>query len=30
VRRLGRYKPIPPALGRSSWTVRVPISFSLR
>jgi protein TonB len=29
VRRLGRFKPIPGAVGRSRWTVRVPIVFRL-
>ena len=30
LRRLGRYKPIPPATGRNRWPVRVPIVFDLR
>jgi TonB family protein len=29
VRRLGRFEPIPAVLGRSQWTVRVPIVFRL-
>jgi protein TonB len=28
--RLGRFKPIPAVLGRSSWSMRVPIRFDLR
>jgi protein TonB len=28
--RLGRFKPIPKAIGRSRWTLRVPIGFTLR
>jgi protein TonB len=28
--RLNRFKPIPVAIGRSSWTLRVPIRFDLR
>jgi protein TonB len=30
VKRLGRFKPIPKALARSSWSMRVPIQFQLR
>lgn len=30
LRRLGRYQPIPSALGRRSWALRVPIRFDLR
>lgn len=30
LRRLGTYKAIPAALGRSRWPVRVPIAFDLR
>ncbi len=29
LKRLGRYKPIPKALGRTSWRLRVPIRFAL-
>jgi protein TonB len=29
VRRLARFDPIPNAIGRSRWTVRVPIVFRL-
>jgi protein TonB len=29
VRRLARFEPIPAAIGRSRWTVRVPIVFRL-
>lgn len=29
LRRLGRYKPIPEALGRTRWPLRVPIRFAL-
>ncbi len=28
--RLGRFKPIPLAIGRESWTLRIPIRFDLR
>lgn len=28
--RLGRFKPIPAAIGRSHWPMRVPIRFDLR
>ncbi len=28
--RLGRFKPIPAAIGRTSWPMRVPIRFDLR
>lgn len=28
--RLGRFKPIPASIGRSSWPMRVPIRFDLR
>jgi protein TonB len=28
--RLGRFKPIPSSIGRSSWPMRVPIRFDLR
>jgi protein TonB len=28
--RLNRFKPIPGAIGRSSWSLRVPIRFDLR
>jgi protein TonB len=27
--RLARFKPIPDAVGRGSWTVRVPIVYRL-
>ncbi len=27
--RLGRFKPIPPALARSTWSIQVPIRFRL-
>ncbi|EXJ16207.1 energy transducer TonB [Imhoffiella purpurea] len=30
LRRLGRFKPIPPEVGRTSWPLRVPIRFDLR
>jgi protein TonB len=30
LRRLGRYKPIPPAFGRSRWEMAVPIRYDLR
>jgi protein TonB len=30
LRRLGRFKPIPDAIGRSQWRLRVPINFALR
>ncbi|WP_295399745.1 energy transducer TonB [uncultured Thiocystis sp.] len=30
LRRLGRFKPIPTALGRQSWPLRVPIRFDLK
>ncbi|AFL73191.1 energy transducer TonB [Thiocystis violascens] len=30
LRRLGRFKPIPTSLGRSSWPLRVPIRFDLK
>jgi TonB family protein len=29
VRRLARFEPIPAAIGRNRWTVRVPIAFRL-
>jgi protein TonB len=29
LRRLARYKPIPEALGRTRWRLRVPIRFAL-
>jgi len=29
LKRLGRYKPIPKSIGRTSWQLRVPIRFSL-
>ena len=29
LRRLGQYKPIPKALDRSKWSLRVPIRFAL-
>lgn len=29
LRRLGQYKPIPKALGRAKWSLRVPIRFAL-
>ena len=29
LQRLGKYKPIPKALGRSRWSLRVPIRFAL-
>lgn len=29
LRRLGRYKPIPKTIGRSQWSLRVPIRFAL-
>ncbi len=28
--QLGRFKPIPLAIGRGSWTLRIPIRFDLR
>ncbi|MCU0834962.1 MAG: energy transducer TonB [Chromatiaceae bacterium] len=28
--RLGRFRPIPPELGRDRWPLRVPIRFGLR
>lgn len=28
--RLGRYKPIPTQIGRSRWSLRVPINFDLK
>ena len=30
LKRLGRFKPIPDAIGRTSWPMRVPIRFNLR
>jgi protein TonB len=27
---LGRFRPIPPEIGRTHWPLRVPISFALR
>ena len=30
LQRLARFKPIPSAIGRSSWTVRVPIVYRIR
>ena len=30
IKRLGHFKPIPKAVGRSRWTVRVPITYKLR
>ena len=30
IERLGRFKPIPTVLGRSRWTLRVPIDYRLR
>jgi periplasmic protein TonB len=30
LRRLGTYRPIPDGIGRSRWSVRVPIVFDLR
>jgi protein TonB len=29
VRRLGQFKPIPAATGRSHWPLRIPLDFSL-
>ena len=29
LKRLGRYKPIPKALGRNRWQLRVPIRFAI-
>lgn len=30
LKRLDRFKPIPPAIGRQTWAMRVPIRFDLR
>jgi protein TonB len=30
LRRLGRFKPIPDAIGRSQWKLRIPINYALR
>jgi len=30
LRRLARYKPIPAAIGRTRWPLRVPIRFALK
>ncbi|MGB5833159.1 MAG: energy transducer TonB, partial [Thiohalocapsa sp.] len=30
LKRLGRFKPIPQAIGRNRWPMRVPIRFALR
>lgn len=30
LKRLGRYKPIPKAIGRTRWRLRVPIRFALK
>lgn len=30
MQRLNRFKPIPPTIGRQSWSLRVPIRFDLR